>query len=334
MSRPHFSICICPDSRLLRDRLDALLTAHPFREDGTSGKTTPWHCHIFWGDEGLSSSFWSHLTLQGLFATPKALILRNAQLLLADSLKQLCGKVTPLASGQGSRLVWPLICLEVAFERGKPKIPAHILRLPLWKTAEEGGWITEIPGLTDQTLPAYIRSEAARCGLSLSPEEVRQFALAFPPDAAFIASELSRLSLLADSSGRLPEGSADLCAHSRELGIFELIRVVQMNRNAPDAWRRVLDDALSGEGMVFAVSSLLQREARQLWQCLSGPEPYLPPQVLREKRILAQTLGFAGIARLWEFALKADKGIKTGERSPDQALAMLTADLYSLFGSR
>ena len=45
-------------------------------------------------------------------------------------------------------------------------------------------------------------------------------------------------------------------------------------------------------------------------------------------------LGFAGVARLWEIALAAEKGIKTGERSPEQAFEMLTADLFRLFGHR
>ena len=29
MTRPGFTICICPDARLTRDRIDALLAAHP-----------------------------------------------------------------------------------------------------------------------------------------------------------------------------------------------------------------------------------------------------------------------------------------------------------------
>ncbi|MDL2216782.1 DNA polymerase III subunit delta, partial [Desulfovibrio sp. OttesenSCG-928-M14] len=33
-------------------------------------------------------------------------------------------------------------------------------------------------------------------------------------------------------------------------------------------------------------------------------------------------------------ALQAEKGIKSGERSPDQAFEMLTADLFLLFGGQ
>jgi DNA polymerase-3 subunit delta len=109
------------------------------------------------------------------------------------------------------------------------------------------------------------------------------------------------------------------------------MRILQQGENAPDAWRRILEDRLSGENMVFACIAILLREARSLWQILAGQRSTLPPQAAMHKTAAARRLGFAGIARLWEISLKADKGIKTGERSPDQALEMLAADLFRLF---
>ncbi len=347
MSHPAFTICICPDSQLLRNRLDALIAAHPFQQGGRGGAPSPksedgasrptsisWQRVVFWADEGLSAAFWENLTLQGLFAVPKALVLRNAHALPADTLKQLSAVLASMAPGRGSSLVWPLVCLEVGFEKGKAKVPAHILRLPFWQTAEQKGWIDEIPGLTPQSLPAYIRSEAARHGIAASPQEIQQLALALPPDAALISSELAKLALCTDSRGRLPSNALELAEHNREVGIFELMRIVQQNGNAPAVWRQILEDRLSGENMVFAFIAILLREARMLWQTLAGPQPYLPAQVAMQKKLAAQSLGFAGIARLWEMALTADKGIKTGERSPDQAFEILAADLFRLFGQR
>ncbi|MDR2489015.1 MAG: DNA polymerase III subunit delta [Desulfovibrio sp.] len=343
MHRPGFSLCICPDSRLLRDGLDALLASHSPQGNGGRGATssTPgegsapsWQRVNFWADEGLPNAFWEHLTLQGLFAMPKAIILRNAHTLPADTLKRLSAVLISTASQGGSGLIWPLLCFEVLFEKGKAKVPVHIARLPFWQTAEQKGWIEEIPGLTGHDVSAYIRSAAARHGISPSPQELRRLSLALPPDAAFIHSELTKLALLADKNGRLPDNALDMTEHSRELSIFELMNIIQQNGDSPAAWRRILEYRLSGDNMVFACIAVLLREARSLWQILAGAQTYLPPQVAARKKTAARQLGFAGIARLWDIALMADKGIKTGERSTDQAFEMLAADLFRLFGRR
>lgn len=336
--RPAFSFCLCPDSKLLRDRVDNMLEKHPPAQGGS------WQRFVFWGDEGLTSSFWEHLTIQGLFAVPKVLIIRNAQALPAEILKKLFAALVPLApkavrEGQKGAdaplpnpLVWPLVCFEVPFEKGKAKVPAHIQKYPAYDLCDRAGWLENLPGLTPQNIQPFIKNEAARLGLSLSRDELFVLAGALPPDAARIASELARLSLLADAGGRLPEGAGSLVEHAQELSIFELMRIVQQQGPAPSAWRRILEDRLSGENLVFAFNAILLREGRILWQCLSGQEPYLPPAVAGQKKVAAKALGFAGVARLWELALVADKGIKSGERSPDQAFEKLAADLFMLFG--
>lgn len=343
MSRPAFTICICPDSQLLRDRLDVLLAPPAGGRNATDSSVNAarpaasdpppappaWQRLVFWADEGLTGPFWENLTLQGLFAVPKALILRNAQALAADSLKRLSTVLAAMAGSPG--LVWPLICFEVAFDKGKAKIPVHIPRLPFWQTAEQKGWIEEIPGLTPQTMLAYVRAAAARHGIAASPREIQELARMLPPDAALINSELAKLSLSVDDKGRLPAEALSLAEHGRDVGLFELMRILQQGGDAPAAWQRILEDRLSGENMVFACVAVLLREARTLWQILAGQEPWLPPQAIAQKKAAARQLGFAGVARLWELALMADKGIKTGERGPDQALEMLAADLFRLF---
>lgn len=337
-SRPAFSFCACPDSKLLRNSIEVLLAGHP-----PASGAGDWQRFVFWADEGLAPPFWEHLTIQGLFAVPKALVIRNAQALAADSLKKLFAALLPLApkavreqpgtpsAALPSPLVWPIVCLEVAFEKGNAKVPVHIQKAAAYETALKAGWIESIPGLTPQSLPAFIKTEAASLGLALSREETAVLASALPPDAALICSELSRLALLADSEGRLPERAGSIVEHTQELSIFELMRIVQQQGPAPAAWKRILEDRLSGENLVFAFNAVLLREARILWQCLSGREPYLPPSVAGQKKAAARALGFAGIARIWELALMADKGIKSGERSPEQAFEKLAADLFMLF---
>lgn len=335
MTRPAYSFCVCPDSNLLRGRIHSLLTRHP---PGQTSAATIWQRFVFWGDEGLTSSFWEHLTLQGLFSFPKALIVRNAQLLPAETLRRLFTAIGALAPPGGAKgplpnsLIWPLICLEVAFEKGKAKIPAHIQKNEFFQLAEKSGWIDSTSGLTPQTLPAFLREEATRAGLTLRQEELSLLARALPPDAAMIASELAKLALLADNDGKLPPGAASFVEQGQELSIFELMRIIQQQGAAPAAWRRILEDRLSGENLIFAFNAILLREARLLWQLLVGQPSYLPPNIAAQKKMTAESLGLPGVARLWEIALKADKGIKSGERSPDQAFEMLASDLFMLFG--
>ena len=332
MKRPAYSICICPDSSLLRARLDTLLAVHAPSQGGA------WQRFVFWGDDGLGPPFWEHLSLQGLFAAPKALIIRNAQLLTADILKTLSKALLPLAGTATaplpSPLLWPVLCLEVAIEKGNTKTPTHIASLPCYIEAEKRGWLDVTQGLDAAALPAFIRAEAQRQGLCLHSEEAALLARALPPDAACVTSELAKLSLLADSKGHLPKHAITTAVQTQEVTIFELMRFVQQNRDAPAAWKQILEDKLSGENMVFAFIAILLREARILWQSLAGPAPYLPPQIAQQKKIAAEALGYGGIARLWELALQADKGIKSGERGPDQAFEMLAADLFLIFGGK
>jgi DNA polymerase-3 subunit delta len=179
-------------------------------------------------------------------------------------------------------------------------------------------------------MPAHIRAEAPRHGLHLTPAEISLLARSLPPDAAAIHAELGKLAFLADTEGRLPQGAALLPGQTQELGIFELLRSLQQGGNPQAVWRRVLED--HGENSIFAFIGLLLREARLLWQSLFGPLPaFLPPQAAAGKKILAQSLGAARLARIWDLALQADKGIKTGERNPEQAFEILTAELFLLF---
>ena len=53
MPRPGFSFLVCPDSRLLQARLEALVSAQ-----GDSGR---WERHVHWGDEEPSPRFWEQL---------------------------------------------------------------------------------------------------------------------------------------------------------------------------------------------------------------------------------------------------------------------------------
>ena len=90
---------------------------------------------------------------------------------------------------------------------------------------------------------------------------------------------------------------------------------------------------MAGGDMVFPVSSLMLREARQLWQLLHGEDGkvQLYPSLKTEKKRLAQRLGAARISRFWDIALQADTDIKTGRLKPAQAMENLVKEAARLW---
>lgn len=149
-TRPGFSFCICPDGKLLRQQVEELLGAHP-----DAGRER----HVFWGDDELPPKFWEILTLQGLFSTSRVLVMRNAHALTADVWKRLSA-----ALSRPNPQTWPLFCLEVAWEKGQPKIPAHIAKLPCFTFADAKGWIWRSPGWSPARSAATSRYVPRRWG--------------------------------------------------------------------------------------------------------------------------------------------------------------------------
>ncbi|CAK7016673.1 MAG: hypothetical protein DELT_02264 [Desulfovibrio sp.] len=330
MARPGFIICACPDSYLARARVEQALAEHaPSSGNGGGGllgASSPgvWERHAFWGDEPLPGAFWEHLTLQGLFAAPKAVIVHNAQNIPAESWR----KISAALSSPNSE-TWPFFHLQVAFEKGKPKIPAHIASLACCSFAEKQGWFWNIPGLDERSKTRFVQGEATKRGLTFAPGALERITASLPGDATAIGTEMDKLALAA-KDGTLTADLADILDREVEPDVFSLIRNLQQGRAAP-VWEQALASERGSDSLAFAFLATLAREARQLWQISVGEPVRLPPQVLSAKTSLARSLGLAGIAKLWHLALEADKGVKTGERSPDQALDSLLSSLSLLF---
>ncbi|MFV0421434.1 DNA polymerase III subunit delta [Oleidesulfovibrio sp.] len=319
MAKDGFSFLVCPDGQLIRDRIESQLTAHAL-SDGV------WERHVYWGDEGLPPKFWENLTLQGLFATPKALIVRNAQNLLTDDWKKLSA-----ALSQATPSSWAFLCLEVAFERGKAKVPAAVQKTPCWKFAAKKGWVWESAGLDERNMQGFAKAWAEKRGVNFAPSALQTICAALPCDATSARNELEKLALLADENGVISADTSALGDHSAELDIFGFIRAVQSGRQHDMVWRKVMSSQSANDGLVFQFLGMLQRETRMMWQLLTGEPVRLPPAVLQAKTQTAQKLRFRGIMRMWDLALEAEKGIKSGERSPDQAMEALIGGLLALF---
>jgi hypothetical protein len=79
-------------------------------------------------------------------------------------------------------------------------------------------------------------------------------------------------------------------------------------------WREIFEQSLSPEDMIFKFLGLLRSDARQMWQLLMGEaEPVrLPPFVKSQKEAMARRLGAGGLTRLFDLAMDAELGIKSG----------------------
>ena len=323
MQRPGFSICVCPDSRILRDHIEAALVACPPACGGE------WKRQTVWGDEPLSDGVWDSLSLPDLFGGGTALVLRLAHLLPAETWRRLSAWLA-----RPNESVWLFLCLEVDFESNEPKIPAHIEKLQCVHFARERGWVWTSPGLDARGKKAFIKQRAEALGLKFAWGVESALFGALPDDASSVAAGLEQLSLYA-GHGEITLEMTDIVGREAEMDIFSLVRAVQGagqgGSQGAAVWRNIARSRLSGDGFVFILLGVLQREARQMWRLFFGEEVRLPPSVIAQKRELARALGPAGLGRLWEAAIQAEMGIKSGERSPEQALDRLIADLFTVF---
>ena len=314
MSRAGFSFCICPDGRLLREYVAGCLAAHAL--PGVS-----WERHVFWGDEDLPPVFWEHLAQPGLFAdVQRALIVRQANALPAALWKRLS---TALASPAAQ--CWPFLCLEVAWEKGQPKIPAHIAKLKCLEYAERQKWVWRQAGLDGRNLRAFVQKEAHARGLRFEAGALDALCAGLVPDASAVAAELDKLCLAAPDALISPSLAAQ-AAYVPPFDIFRFLRTMQAG-DMRQAWNLILRARLENEGLLFPLLPLLLREVRQLWQLAHGEtvRSYSPDSEARQR--LALSLGPVGLARFFALLFTAELAVKSGERQPDQALDALIADL-------
>lgn len=319
MSRPGFYICVCPDIQLTKNHIDTLMQDNPAPE-GT------WEQHVYWSDEGLPPVFWENLTLQGLFASPKVLIIRNAQNLPIDAWRKLSTSL-----GQFNPLAWVIICLEAPYDRGKPKIPAAVKKLPCWKLAETKAWIWQSAGLNERAMRGFIEQWAAKNQVQIEQQIVHALSQVLPQDASAAKNELDKLALATGESRTITAEHIKDISHDADMDIFAFINALQSGKAPDKVWNKVISSQEAGDAMIFSFLAMLLREARILWQLYAGETVRLPSNVMQQKKRLATSLGPVRLSKIWDLALEAETGIKTGERKPEQAMEILVAGLLALF---
>ena len=308
---------MCPDAGLLREHVAHLLMAHAPRE-GT------WERHVYWGDEELPQTFWEHLTLQGLFGVPRALVLRNGQNIPAATWKKLSA-----ALGTPNEKTWLIVCLEMGWEKGQPKVPAHIAKQRCLAFADKQGWVWRSAGLDERGVKKFVQTRARALGLNFGEGALEALCASVPPDAAAVEAEMQKL-VLAAGDGVVTTAMTGTAGYVPESNIFAFIKFIQAG-NMAAAWRELHRGQRESDGMLFPFLGLLLREARLLWQVQAGEQVRLHPSDEQQKRQLAARLGPQGLARLFDLILRAEWHVKSGERNPEQALEALVADLACLF---
>jgi DNA polymerase-3 subunit delta len=226
---------------------------------------------------------------------------------------------------------WPFFCLEMDWEKGQPKIPAHIMKLKCLAHADSQGWIWRHAGLDERSLRTFVQKEIKERKLRFEQGALELLCAGLIPDASAVAAELDKLALAA------PDGlvSAELAAQAAHVPDFDIFRFLRLVRGGKvqDAWIDVLHARRENEGLLFPLLGLLIREARLLWQLVQGESVRVHPSELDAKRKLASRLGHEGLTRLFRLLFLADLSVKSGERQPEQALDALVADLSLLFAA-
>lgn len=313
--RPGYSILVCPDSELLREKIDELTS---------DWLTEPkkWERHVVWGEDPLDSQFWNNLTQTGLFAVNKLFICRNANLWPVAVWKALSAT---LASPRDN--VWPIICLEVEQEKKKFKIPAHIQKQKCYEFAEKQKWIWMRPQLEGQTLQAYVKERLKALKLNMGPEVLNLFIDSVMPYAKAINLELDKLALAA---GNKPVTANMLAIDSGNYlkNAFAIIKNLESGRLA-DAWMEL--ERGDAAARLFFLLTVMAKELRLLWSLNHGENPWMPRGEEELKRRLAKSLGKKGIALGFELLANAEWSVKSGNNTPRQCLEDLCVKLTRLF---
>ena len=337
MEKPGFFFCICPDSTLLREWMERELLA-PLAEQAKNGasslmgglvpaRSAAPDIQTFWADEGLDRRFWDALTLLGMDGRQRVLIVRGAHLLSAEIWKKLSATLSTPRPG-----VLPIFCMECPWEKGQPKLPAHIAKLKCLAFAEKQKWQWRSPGLDARTMRPYVQREAQALGLRMAPEALNTLSEMLIPDASAIRGVLEQLSLAS------PDGTVDvslvrqMTEFTPEAVIFDFIRQIE-NGRASAVWKTLLREGDGGESLLFPLLTLMAREARLLWQINAGEKVFVPQYVEAEKRRLAAKLGVTGLSNILEALAAAEFSVKSGARSPLQAMESLVAELTLIFGA-
>ncbi len=316
-SRPAFSFCLCPDAGLSMNWIEGSLVQ----------SAQVWQKKIYWADEGLNENFWQDLSVPGLLAEPKALVVRRANSLLAEQWKELSS-----ALAGRKQHVWPFFCLEGEWNRGKPALPAVVQKSKCFAFAEKQGWVWRNPGHSRATLRKELEKWLRERSIKAPSVVLDNLCAVLPLNACALQLELDKLALHLDGRQSLEAADLELFTAHVEIDIFAFLQALQNKKGAVRVWTKILQDQAQGGGFLFPFLGLMASEARTLWQ-FGGPEAgsvRLPPSVRENKIRLARALGREKIVRIFDLLMQTETDVKSGRADPEQALELLVVNLGRL----
>ncbi len=368
-TRPGFLFLACPDSRLLQEKVTQLAVEHPpshgawerrvfWAEEGLPDAfweiltlrtlTGESRLVVLRGAHALLTAQWQ--ALSAALARPNdqawpLLCLENAWKKGAYSppaalVKQQCWKLA-----QTREWIWRSEGLT------RKRMPALLERETAVRSVQ---LTTEAKALLAEHLPldaAAVHSELDKLAMAAHARAAAlrashtQAAPAIPGerDACDSPHAHTPSPACADHAGEavIDAPLARETAYTPELDVFAILRAVQTHAkgggegrgSGVDLWRRLVGEQAQAGELLFPFLASLAREGRILWQLASGERVtgYVPHGILREKETLARELGYVRLAGIFDLAMEADRGVKYGERSPEQAMERLMAGLVALF---
>jgi len=228
-----------------------------------------------------------------------------------------------------------------------PPISKALASQPYYQVAEKRRWIWTSPGLTRRDMAPMLKDWAATKGLSFAPGVLDALAAVLPEEMAMAGRELEKIELLVHSRddappagrgtasrpGRIEQADLAILASRPGMDAFAFLNAFAKRGAEAAVWREIFEQSLSPDDMIFKFLGLLRSDARQMWQLHMGESEAvrLPPFVRSQKEAMARRLGVSGLTRLFDLAMDAELGIKSGAKNPDQAMEILAAELFSLF---
>ena len=127
--------------------------------------------------------------------------------------------------------------MEVAWDKGQPKIPAHIAKLRCMAFADQQGWIWRQDGLNERAVKKHVLQRSHELGLRFEQDALEQFCASVPPDAQAIENELRKQQQLqARLSEEVSEKDARIAGQLREISAATGVTVRSMEElNAAQA---------------------------------------------------------------------------------------------------
>ncbi len=315
--RPSFSILICPDSFLWNDEVTRLLKAYP----PTSGT---WQKKAFFGDDPPTQTFWNEFNTTGLLGTSTYLLVHRAEDWSAKywtNIDKMIFRLSPYC--------WPIFCLEVPWEKGKPKIAAYIAKSKCYDIAKKKGWLWQREGLNEKTVQSYIDGRA-RNYPKLSREVLHELAVSGNLDARSIENELIKLSLYYAGKKELRSDDWKL-KRDQAVNIFTCMRHI-LEGDLRACLTDMKDDH-DIEKVFFYLLTMFDREVRILWEIKTGQSNLQGPS-RRYKDQEAHSVSLGTLARAERLLVEAEWSVKNGAATIPQALDMLLVSLTEVFARK